>query len=143
MIKKLAAVPRCRLTNDCTRCPGVLFRCEILESADVLSFYFTRLLLNAPSCSSSTRPQFLLTRRRLCATAPVRRLAPVCHGALRLHLSRLAARAQPLIGAARAAAVRCGRCVCGLHLKCPPGVVRGARQACERRAAGWRVPATG
>ena len=38
MIKKLA-VPRCRLTNDCTRCPGVLFRCEILESADVLSFY--------------------------------------------------------------------------------------------------------
>ena len=139
MIKKLA-VPRCRLTNDCTRCPGVLFRCEILESADVLSFY-PSTTRNAPSCSSSTRPQFLLTRRRLCATAPLRRLAPVCHGALRLHLSRLAARAQPDWRSA------CRRCavwsVCGLHLKCPPGVVRGARQACERRAAGWRVPATG
>ena len=134
MIKKLA-VPRCRLTNDCTRCPGVLFRCEILESADVLSFY-PSTTRNAPSCSSSTRPQFLLTRRRLCATAPLRRLAPVCHGALRLHLSRLLARAQPDWRSA------CRRCavwsVCGLvslaSACCLPWAIGGVTWAHARTA---------
>ena len=128
MIKKLA-VPRCRLTNDCTRCPGVLFRCEILESADVLSFY-PSTTRNAPSCSSSTRPQFLLTRRRLCATAPC---ACTCRG-WRLVPS--------LIGAARAAAVRCGRCV-DFTSSAPPASCAGHGRPVSgaRRAGGYRQPA--